>query len=61
MAKAATLNLDIVAKADKAIAAFESVKSKTKDTGAAMKLAMVGAATAILVRPGRGHQGGRRA
>jgi hypothetical protein len=48
MAKAATLNIDIVAKADQAISAFEKVKEKATSSHAMMKTAAVVASAAIL-------------
>jgi hypothetical protein len=48
MAKAATLNLDIVAKADSAIAAFDKVKEKATGGMSGVKIATTAAATAIL-------------
>ena len=48
MAKAATLNIDIVAKADKAMEAFDKVKEKASTSFSSLKLGAVGAATAIL-------------
>ena len=52
MAKAATLNIDIVAKAETAIAAFESIKEKSSGAYSAMKIAAVGASTAVLAALG---------
>jgi hypothetical protein len=48
VAKAATLNIDIVAKADQALEAFDKVKDKVEKSHAAMGLAAGLAATAII-------------
>jgi hypothetical protein len=48
MAKAAVLNIDIVATAEKALGAFDKVKSKASETNSAMKVAAVAASTAII-------------
>jgi hypothetical protein len=48
MAKAAELNIDIVATADKAMEAFDKVKEKSSSSFSGMKIAALGAATAVL-------------
>lgn len=48
MAKAAQLNVDILAVADQALATFDKVKEKVTGNHAAMKVAAVAGATAIL-------------
>lgn len=48
MAKAATLNIDIVASAEKATQAFDSVKEKAGSAFGGMKVAALGAATVVL-------------
>jgi hypothetical protein len=48
MAKAAALNLDIIATADKALETFDKVKDKAGSSFGAMKAAAVGAAGAVL-------------
>jgi hypothetical protein len=48
MAKAAALNLDIIATADKALETFDKVKDKAGTSFGAMKVAAVGAAGAVL-------------
>jgi hypothetical protein len=47
MAKAATLNIDIVATAEKALAAFDQVKEKSTGSFSALKVASVAAAGAV--------------
>jgi hypothetical protein len=48
MAKAATLNIDIVAKAESALEAFDKVKSKAGEGFNAMKVAAVAGATGVI-------------
>ena len=56
MAKAAVLNIDIVASADKAISAFDQLKSKSGAGWSAMKGAALGASTAIIGQLGAATQ-----
>jgi hypothetical protein len=48
VAKAAVLNIDILAVADKALSEFDKIKAKATSTNALMKVAAIGAATAII-------------